>query len=147
MTLRRQLEFLRRAQPFALTWARLFYMYGKGQPSTSLYSQLAMAVQRGDSAFGMSQGDQMRDFLPIADVAHLIADLALRCHDAGIVNVCSGKPISVRALVEHLQALNGWNIALDLGKHSYQQHEPLAFWGSTERLRSLIGATHSGSAV
>jgi dTDP-6-deoxy-L-talose 4-dehydrogenase (NAD+) len=136
--LRQQLQFLRSTKPFALTWARLFYMYGEGQPATSLLPQLAASVQRGDKSFGMSKGEQLRDFLPVEEVARCIVDLALYAPDAGIVNICSGRPKSVRNFVEQQLLRNGWNISLDFGKYPYPSYEPLAFWGSTAKLRSLI---------
>ncbi len=135
--LRQQLQFLRSTRPFGLTWARLFYMYGNGQPATSLYSQLLAAVARGDRSFSMSRGEQIRDFLPVEEVAKCVVDLALRDEGSGTVNVCSGRPVSVRAFVEHLISENGWNIMLDLGKYPYPDHEPLAFWGSAEKIRLL----------
>ena len=138
--LRHQLQFLRVKHPFALTWTRLFYTYGNGQATTSLYSQLLAATQRGDASFAMSKGEQLRDFLPVEKVASHLVELALRCPDAGVVNVCSGEPVSVRAFVEHLVARNGWRIALDLGQYPYPEYEPLAFWGSTQKLKRLLAA-------
>lgn len=137
--LRRQLEFLSLVQPFAFTWARLFYMYGEGQPSTSLYSQLKSAVARADQSFDMSGGEQLRDYLPIGEVARLIVELAVRRANAGPVNVCSGKPVSVRSLVEGWLSENAWNIALNLGHYPYPDYEPMAFWGDRRRLDTLVG--------
>lgn len=147
VALRQQLEFLRGSHAFGLTWARLFYMYGNGQPAGSLYTQLATAAARGDARFAMSGGEQLRDFLPVGGVANCIVELALAHHDAGVVNVCSGQPISVRALVERLMAANGWQLELDLGKYPYPGHEPLAFWGSPVKLHSLIGKPHGEAAA
>jgi len=138
--LRRQLQFLRDTRPYALTWARLFYMYGNGQPPTSLYSQLAAAVARGDRSFPMSQGEQLRDFLPVESAARAVVALALEHADAGVVNICSGNPVSIRRLVERWKADHGWDIELDLGRYPYPAHEPLAFWGSPRKLHSLIGS-------
>lgn len=137
--LRKQLQFLRSTHPFHLTWARLFYTYGEGQPATSLYTQLVAACRRGDSTFAMSKGEQLRDFLPVEAMARNLVALATRCPDAGVVNVCSGKPVSVCAFVEDVAARHGWKIVLDLGKYPYPEHEPLAFWGSTRRLETLVG--------
>jgi len=145
--LRQQLQFLLMSRPFELTWARLFYMYGAGQPATSLYAQLSAAAGRGYAAFSMSRGEQIRDFLPVEEVANYLVTLALRNKGAGTVNVCSGQPVSVRAFVEQLIASNAWRIALDLGKFPYPDHEPLAFWGSAEKLRFLTDSTHVGSDV
>jgi nucleoside-diphosphate-sugar epimerase len=145
--LRRQLQFLRASRPFALTWARLFYMYGGGQPASSLYSQLVSAVARGDASFPMSNGEQLRDFLPVEAVASAITSIALHHPDAGVVNICSGQPISVRTLVERWLKVNGWNIRLDLGKYPYPAHEPLAFWGSSAKMASLLAVGNGSDAA
>jgi len=137
--LRRQLAFLSETHAFKLTWARLFYMYGEHQPATSLYSQLLAAGRRGDRSFKMSSGEQLRDFLAVGAVAEIIVSLALSAPAAGIVNVCSGRPVSVRALVERWLHENGWNMELELGHFPYPDYEPLAFWGSRARLERILG--------
>lgn len=127
--LRKQLMFLKATERFNLTWARLFYMYGEGQPGTSLYSKMKEAVSRGDKVFNMSGGEQLRDYLPVKEVARQIAELAMARRDIGAINVCSGSPVSVRRLAEQWLADNGWKIELNLGHYSYPDYEPIAFWG------------------
>lgn len=127
--LRKQLDFLKSVKPFNLTWGRLFYMYGEGQAGTSLYPKLKEAVAQGDKVFKMSGGEQLRDYLPVTEVAGDIVRLALAKRDIGVVNVCSGKPISVRSLVEKWKNENGWQIELSFGDFPYPDYEPMAFWG------------------
>ena len=127
-TLRRQLEYLRKCHSFALTWARIFYLYGDGQAESSLLPQLKQAVAQGKTLFNMSGGEQLRDYLPVGDVAQNFALLALNRADIGVVNICSGKPISVRKMVESWIDENNWNINLNLGHCPYPDYEPLAFW-------------------
>ena len=136
--LRRQLMFLKQETPFALTWTRLFYMYGTGQNPKSIYSQLAAAVGRGDDHFDMSAGEQIRDYLPIEAIADRLVRLALLGREAGIVNICSGEPRSMRGIVESWMRDNGWRITLRLGKYPYPDYEPFAFWGSAEKLRKVL---------
>lgn len=136
--LREQLEFRRSVSKFDLTWARLFYMYGDGQATTSLYPQLMAAIERRDASFKMSGGEQLRDYLRVEEVARLIVDLAILRSDAGIVNICSGRPTSVRSLVERLVLEQGSSIALQLGQFPYPDYEPMAFWGVRERIDSLL---------
>jgi nucleoside-diphosphate-sugar epimerase len=137
-TLRKQLEFVRAQQPFALNWARLFYMYGEGQPGTSLFSQFMSAAARGDERFKMSGGEQVRDFLPVETIAEHLVALALSGRGIGPVNICSGRPISVRSLVEKWRTEGGWNIALELGHFPYADYEPMAFWGSSALLKNVL---------
>jgi dTDP-6-deoxy-L-talose 4-dehydrogenase (NAD+) len=86
----------------------------------------------------MSGGDQLRDYMPVSDAARHLVSLALAEKDIGIVNVCSGTPISVRKLVEGSIKDNGWSIRLNLGHYAYPDHEPMAFWGDPNKLLSLI---------
>lgn len=138
--LRTQLEFLQRATPFNLTWARLFYLYGTGQPATSLLPQLMAAVERGDKRFNMSDGEQLRDYLPVSEVARHLVSLALSGRNNGIVNICSGKPVSVRSLVEGWIAENGWSIDLNRGHYPYPDYEPMAFWGDRQKMDRCLQA-------
>ncbi len=135
--LRQQLETLRLDNPFSLTWARLFYMYGQGQADASLYTKLKEAVMRGDKVFNMSGGEQIRDYLPVEEVARQIVKLAMMKRDLGIVNICSGKPISVRMLVERWLYENNWSIELNLGYYPYPDYEPMEFWGDPSRVDSI----------
>lgn len=137
--LRRELEFLKASWPFALTWARLFYLYGEGQAGTSLLPQLRQAVARREKVFNMSGGEQLRDYLAVEEAARLLVSLALVGCDAGAVNVCSGRPVSVRRLVEGWIHDNGWTIGLNLGHYPYPDYEPMAFWGERHKLDSLLG--------
>lgn len=137
--LHQQLEFLKASKPFNLIWGRLFYMFGEGQSVTSIYSQLKDAVIRGDSVFNMSGGEQLRDYLPVTEVAQKIVQLALSDRaDSGVVNVCSGKPVSVRRLVEQWLEENGWQIKLNLGHYPYPDYEPLAYWGDAAKLDTVL---------
>jgi dTDP-6-deoxy-L-talose 4-dehydrogenase (NAD+) len=73
-------------------------------------------------------------------MAALIGKVALQTRYDGIFNICSGQPISVRRLVEeHITAKKG-RLHLNLGVHSYPDHEPMAFWGDPARLRLAAAA-------
>lgn len=135
--LRRYLQCLQRQQPFTLQWARLFYMHGPGQHPNSLLAQLDRALDAGQATFPMSGGEQLRDYLPVAEVARRLALLLAHPRLRGVVNVCSGRPVAVRTLVEQHLARRGAHIALQLGHYPYPAHEPMAFWGDGSRLQAL----------
>ena len=128
-TLRKQLDFLQSYTRFNFTWARLFYMYGEGQPGTSLLPKLKETVSKGEQVFNMSGGEQLRDYLPVEEIARQIVHMATSQRDIGVVNICSGKPVSVRKLVEQWIAQYNWDIQLNLGYYPYPDYEPMAFWG------------------
>jgi len=132
--LRKGLEFLAAEHECVFRWTRLFYMYGEGQNPNSLFPQLDNAIERGDPTFNMSGGEQLRDFLPVEEVVGNIATMALQNNIAGVVNCCSGTPISVRKLVENRIKEKLATISLNLGHYPYPDYEPMAFWGDNTKL-------------
>lgn len=137
-TLRKFVEQLQKKIDFELKWIRLFYMYGKGQSANSILSQLDKALERRETSFSMSGGDQLRDYLSVEKVAEYIVKIAMQNKVHGIINCCSGNPVSIRKLVENYLKQRQKNIHLNLGYYLYPDYEPMAFWGDTSKLQSIL---------
>lgn len=137
-TLRKSLEQLESQFAFKLKWLRLFYTYGNGQNENSILSQLDRAVKNNDKVFNMSGGEQLRDYLPVEKVAEIIVKSSIQNDITGIINCCSGKPVSIKKMVEDYLIQNGVSIKLNLGYYPYNDYEPFAFWGCTEKLKKII---------
>lgn len=136
--LRKFLEELQQKVDFNLKWIRLFYVYGKGQNPKSILSQLETTLERGDKVFNMSGGEQLRDYLPVEKVAEYIVKITMQDKIYGIINCCSGEPISIRKLVENYLTEKNKNIELNMGYYLYPDYEPMAFWGNTKKLEKAI---------
>ena len=136
--LRKFLEQLQAEKYYNLKWLRLFYMYGKGQNPNSLLSQLESALEKGETTFNMSGGEQLRDYLPIEKVAEYIVTIALQNKINGIINCCSGVPVKVKTLVENYLKEKNKKIELNLGYYPYPDYEAMAFWGDNTKLRKII---------
>jgi nucleoside-diphosphate-sugar epimerase len=143
--LRKSLQLLQMEKPFTLQWMRLFYMHGEGQNPNSLLAQLDRAIDEGATFFNMSVGDQLRDYLSIQKVAANFA-LALENPSScnGVINCCSGKPISVLDLVSQRCQARSSDIELRRGYYPYPDYEPLAFWGVPSKLNhaGLLPSQH-----
>ena len=137
-TLRKFLEQLQKKTDFELKWVRLFYMYGKGQSLNSILSQLDKALENGDVSFNMSGGEQLRDYLPVEKVAEYIVKIAIQNKVNGIINCCSGNPISIRSFVENHLKKKQKNMHLNLGYYPYPDYEPMAFWGDGDKLNEVL---------
>ncbi|MBK9501205.1 MAG: NAD-dependent epimerase/dehydratase family protein [Leptospiraceae bacterium] len=137
-SLRKFIEQLSSKHSFLFKWVRLFYMYGVGQAKTSLVSQLEQAILRGDIEFNMSGGEQLRDYLPVADVAANIIACSLQEQVNGIINCSSGKPVSVRNFVENYLKERNVAMKLNFGYYPYPDYEPMAFWGDNRKLKMIL---------
>ena len=127
-SLRQHLDDFQKQTNFTFQWARLFYMYGQGQNPKSILAQLDTAIENGDPTFNMSGGEQLRDYLPIEEVALQLLAIFEK-NESGVFNVCSGVPISIRRLVENRIHEKNATIKMNLGYYPYPEFEPMAFWG------------------
>lgn len=122
-----------------LTWLRPFYAFGLGQPATTLWGQLHDAMERGDLEFPMSFGEQRRDYLEVAKMGALIAEVAVRpSASEPVLNICSGYPTRVLDLVRQWVSANDSPIRLSLGARPYSPDEPMDACGSVRRLESHL---------
>jgi len=87
-------------QGVAFAWCRLFYLYGEGEDSRRLVAYVRGRLQSGEPV-ELSSGSQIRDFLDVREAARMIADVALGSGE-GPVNICSGKPVTVREVAERI---------------------------------------------
>lgn len=135
--LRNFIDQLQKKYTFSFKWIRLFYMYGKGQSPKSLLSQLENALNNNEM-FNMSGGEQIRDFLPVENVADYILRIVMQNDINGIINCCSGQPVTVKQFIEDYLKRNHKKIQLNLGYYPYPDYEPMHFWGDNTKLKNIL---------
>jgi len=123
---------------FNFKWVRFFYMYGPGQNPKSLIAQLDKALENNEASFNMSGGEQVRDFLPVNLIANYFIQIATQNEIQGIINCCSGEPISVKDFVVNYLRFKNKHIDLNLGFYPYADYEPMQFWGDNTKLKKII---------
>ena len=97
--LHKSLLLLKNDVSFNLAWARLFYLTGEGQSANSIIPRLDRAIDKNEYEFKVSGGEQLRDYTNVNQVAQDLSTLVVQ-NSNGIFNICSGKPISIRKLLE-----------------------------------------------
>ena len=137
-TLKKFILELNKKFKFYFKWIRLFYLYGKGQNPKSIIPQLDEALDMNAEFFNMSGGEQLRDYLSVEEVAKYIVKISLQKTICGIINCCSGKPISIRKFVEDYLERRNRNIKFNLGYYSYPDYVPMAFWGDNSKLKKIV---------
>ena len=100
-------------QGVEFAWCRLFYLYGEGEDARRLVPYLRARLNAGKPA-ELTSGEQIRDFLDVAEAGRLIAEVALGSTQ-GPINICSGIPIKVRQLAEQIAAEYGRTDLLQFG--------------------------------
>ncbi|WP_084698083.1 NAD-dependent epimerase/dehydratase family protein [Muricoccus aerilatus] len=91
---------------------RFFNVFGPRQDPASPYSGVISIfcnrLSRGEPVDLYGDGEQTRDFIFVADVvAALLAAMDKASPEAPVLNVCTGRPTSVRALAETIGSILG----------------------------------------
>ena len=123
---------------------RAFNHAGPGQPPiyavASFTRQVAAGLEAGDVPIRLVTGnpDARRDFTDVRDVVRAYRLLA-GAGESVAVNVCSGRSVSARELIEALGRVTGVEIAHEVDAGLIRAHEVMEIRGSAERLRTLTG--------
>tara|TARA_R110002020_G_scaffold162244_1_gene347750 strand:- start:55 stop:1005 length:951 start_codon:yes stop_codon:yes gene_type:complete len=114
-------------QSVSFAWARLFYLHGEGEHSNRLVPYVRACLAEGKIA-KLSAGTQLRDFLDVAEAGRQIASIA-SSEQAGAINICSGRAITLRAFVEDIADETGQRDLLEFGSAPLRAGDPAAVVG------------------
>jgi nucleoside-diphosphate-sugar epimerase len=121
----------------SLAWARLFHLYGPGEPAGRLVPAVALALIEGREA-RTGPGELRRDFMATAEAGAALAAL-LASPVAGAVNVASGVPATVAEVAWALGRLLGRPELLRIGALEARSGDPPAMLADVRRLQLEVG--------
>lgn len=128
---------------------RLFNHTGPGQAETFVVPDFAAQIariERGAQAPVIKVGnlEAKRDFLDVRDVAEAYV-ATVRRSDAlpsgAVLNICSGRPVSVGALLLQLLALAHVKIAVEIDPARWRENDIPVLGGDNARARALLDWT------
>ena len=88
------LDSVARSSVFEYRWARIFFVYGPGQRSSSLIPSLRAAYTSGRTPH-IRTPETLQDFVHVEDVAAALVALTEAETPSGVFNVGTGRPTSV----------------------------------------------------
>lgn len=118
-------------------WGRIFQPYGPCEHPSRFVPSAIVSLLRG-RAMQCTQGDHIRDFIHVADVAGALVAL-LTCEVSGPVNIGSGDPKSVRSVASLIGQKLGMEHLLEFGAIPTRSDEPVRLAANVGRLQVEVG--------
>lgn len=81
-------------------WLRAYYILGDDKKNNSIFAKLLAAAEAGKKEFPFTTGKAKYDFIQVDELAKQIVAASTQDKYTGIINVCSGKPVSLGDRVE-----------------------------------------------
>ena len=93
--LRQALFLYGKGKDVIIDWLRAYYIFGDDSRGSSIFAKIVQAVEDGKKMFPFTSGKNLYDFVHVDDLAKMIAASSTQDEIRGIINVCTGKPVSL----------------------------------------------------
>ena len=128
----------------ALMWLRAYYILGDDSNNNSIFSKITQMEHEGKASFPFVSGKNKYDFINVDELAKQIAVASTQSEVTGIINCCSGKPVSLADKVNEFIEKNHFSIRPDYGKFPERPYDSPAIWGDNTKI-NLIMEKYNGT--
>lgn len=137
--LRQSLTLYCAQKDITLQWLRGYYILGDDAKNHSIFTKICQAVQEGKKTFPFNSGKTKYDFLHIDELANQISAVVMQNKVAGIINCCSGKPVTLAEQVETFIKEHGFDIKLEYGAFPDRPYDSPIIYGDNSKIEVVMG--------
>lgn len=123
-------------------WLRAFYIYGDDSFGNSIFCKLRKAAADGVSTFDLTSGEKKFDFINVNDLAKLISYSILQIDINGIINVSTGKPVSLKDMILKYTNMNNISINLNWGAYPERESESPCIYGDNTKISKVLSSVN-----
>lgn len=122
----------------SLMWLRAYYILGDDSNNNSIFSKITQMEHEGKESFPFVSGKNKYDFINVDELAKQIATASTQSEITGIINCCSGKPVSLADKVNEFIEKNHYSIRPDYGKFPERPYDSPAIWGDNTKINKIM---------
>ncbi len=137
--LRRSTFQMLKGRDVCLQWLRAYYIYGDDKRAVSIFGKIMQAVEEGKTHFPFTTGKNKYDFIHVDELSRQIAACVMQTEMDGIINCCTGRPVSLAEQVESFIHDHGFDITLDYGAFPDRPYDSPGVWGDAEKIHRIMG--------
>ena len=102
------------------------------------FGKLLKKKKKKEKLFPFTTGENQYDFISIENLALEIALASVQNEVKGIINVCSGKPISLKDMVESFIKKNNLKIRLNYGVFPSRPYDSKIIYGNPDKIKQIV---------
>lgn len=122
-------------------WLRAFYIFGDDLKNNSIFTKLVKSAAEGKKTFPFTSGKNKYDFISVFDLARQICAASVQSEIDGIINCCTGTPLSLAERVESFIKENNLDIKLEYGAFPDRDYDSPGVWGDNKKINEIMGKT------
>lgn len=121
-----------------IQWLRCYYILGDDIKSNSIFGKILKAEEESKKTFPFTTGKNKYDFIQLDELAKLISATITQSEILGIINCCTGQPISLAERVEKFILDNGLKIKLEYGVFPDRPYDSPCVYGDPTKINQII---------
>lgn len=119
-------------------WLRAYYITGEDEKNHSIFAKLLEAEKEKKEYFPFTSGKNLYDFIDIHNLAEQIVAASTQADVTGVIECCSGVPLSLADKVEGFLRENKMNIKLQYGAFPDRKYDSPGVWGNAEKIKKIM---------
>lgn len=123
-------------------WLRAYYILGDDRRNSSVFTKLLVAAEDGKKEFPFTSGKTKYDFIDVKVLAKMIAVTSTQDEYTGIINVCTGNPISLADRVEAFIKEHQLDIKLKYGSFPDRPYDSPLVYGDSTIIEKIMNANN-----
>ncbi len=121
-----------------LQWLRAYYITGDDEKNQSIFSKIIQAEREQKTTFPFTSGKNLYDFIDVHDLAHQIVAASCQTAVTGIIECCTGQPVSLAEKVENFLKENQMKIKLAYGAFPDRAYDSPGVWGNADKINLIL---------
>ncbi len=121
-----------------LQWLRGYYILGDDKKNHSIFCKLLQASEEGKKSFPFTTGKNKYDFITVDELANQISAAVMQKEIVGVINCCTGKPVSLAERVEQFIKEHKLDIKLDYGAFPDRPYDSPIIFGNPEKINCIL---------
>lgn len=136
--LRQSMELYCKQKKVVFQWLRCYYILGDDKHNNSIFCKILMAAEEGKKTFPFTTGKNKYDFINVDELAKLISATVTQTDINGIINCCTGSPISLAEKVESFIKGHNLDIKLEYGAFPDRPYDSPCVYGDPEKIKKIL---------
>ncbi len=121
-----------------LQWLRCYYILGDDKKNNSIFCKLLLAAEEGKKAFPFTSGKNQYDFITVDELANQLSSAVMQKEVIGIINCCTGKPMSLAERVELFIKEHNLEIKLEYGAFPDRPYDSPCEYGDASKIQIIL---------
>ena len=131
-------ELMAKDKKVEFQWIRGFYIVGNMANGCSIFAKIVQAAQEGKREFPFTMGLNQFDFINYDAFCEQVAATVEQDKVLGIINCCSGRPMTLADRVEGFIKENNFDIKLQYGAFPDRPYDSKAIWGNDDKIQEIM---------